>query len=78
MSALKILKGKPVSKGTLRRSMRRWVYNIRMSLEEIGANTRNWVDAAQERGYCRTLLMRHSISGFHKTWNYLVNKMFYC
>ena len=25
--------------------------NIRMNIKEIGMNTRNWVDSAQERGY---------------------------
>ena len=30
--------------------------NIRIDLKEIGINTRNWVDSAQDRGYWRALL----------------------
>ena len=52
-SALKILTGKPI--GPLGRPYRRWEDNIGMDLEEIGINTRNWVDTAQERNYWRAL-----------------------
>ena len=38
------------------RPRRRWEDNIRMDLEEIGINTRNWVDSAQDRNYWRTLV----------------------
>ena len=27
-----------------------------MNLREIGINTRNWVDSAKDRDYCRVLL----------------------
>ena len=30
--------------------------NMRMDLEEIGINTRNWIDSAQDRGYRRALV----------------------
>ena len=30
--------------------------NIRMNLKEIGTNTRNWVDSAQDKDYWRTLV----------------------
>ena len=33
------------------RPRRRWEDNIRMDLKEIGINTRNWVDLAQDRDY---------------------------
>ena len=46
-SALKILTGKHTGKRPLGRPRRRWENNIRMDLEEIGINTRNWVDSAQ-------------------------------
>jgi hypothetical protein len=36
--------------------MRRWEDNIRMNLEEIGVDTRNWVDLAQDRDYWRVLV----------------------
>ena len=35
--------------------MRRWKDTIKMNLKEIGVNTRNWVDLAQDRYYWRTL-----------------------
>ena len=50
-SAFKILIGKPKGK----RSRRRWEDNIRMDLEEIGINARNWVDSAQDRNYWKAL-----------------------
>ena len=31
-------------------------YNIKMDLKEIGINSRNWVDSAQDRGYWRALV----------------------
>ena len=46
-SAFKILTGKR----PLGRPRRRWEDNIRMDLEEVGINTRIWVDSAQDRDY---------------------------
>ena len=40
-SAFKILTGKPTRKTSLGRPRRRWEYNIRMNIKEIGINTRN-------------------------------------
>jgi hypothetical protein len=34
----------------------RWEGNIRMDLKEIGINTRNWVESAQDRDYWRALV----------------------
>ena len=48
-SAFKILTGKSTGKRPLGRSRRRWEDNISMDLKEIGINTRNWVDSAQNR-----------------------------
>ena len=31
----------------------RWEDNIRIDLEEIGINARNWVDSVQDRDYWR-------------------------
>jgi len=52
-SAFKILTSKPTRKRSLGRSrlIVRWEDNIRMDLEEIGINTRNWVVSAQDRDY---------------------------
>ena len=55
-SAFKILKGKPTGKRPLGRPRRRWEDNIRMDLEEIGFNSGNWVDSAQDRNYLRALV----------------------
>ena len=41
----------PTGKRPLGRPRRRWEDNIRMDREEIGVNTRNWIDSAQDRGY---------------------------
>ena len=49
--AFKILAGTPTGKRPLGRPRRRWEVNIR-----IGINTRNWVDSAQDRDYCRVLM----------------------
>ena len=55
-SAFKISTGKPAGKRPLGRPRRRWEDNIRMDLEEIGINTKNWVDLAQDRDYWRALV----------------------
>ena len=35
---------------------RRWEYKVRMQIKDIGINTRNWVDSAQDRDYWRALV----------------------
>ena len=55
-SAFKILTVKPTGKKPLGRPRRRWEDNIRMDVEEIGINARNWVDSAQDRNYWRTVV----------------------
>ena len=45
--AFKILTGTPIGNRPLGRH--RWEDNIRMDLKEIGINTRNLVDSAQDR-----------------------------
>ena len=51
-----MLTGIPTGKIPLGRPRRRWEYNIRMDLQEIGINTRKWVDSAQYRDYWRALV----------------------
>ena len=46
-SAIKI--GTPTGKRPLGRSRCTWENNFRMNSKDIGINTRNWVDSAQER-----------------------------
>ena len=48
-SVFKIFIGKPTGKKRLGRPRRRREDNIRMDLEEIGMNSGNWVDSAQDR-----------------------------
>ena len=55
-SAFKTLTGKPTGKRPLTKPRHRWNDNIRMDLTEIGINTRNWVDSAQDRGYWRAFV----------------------
>ena len=61
-STFRILTGKPTGKRPLGRPRRRWEYNIRMDLEEIGINPGNWVDSAQDRNYWRGIEPLGSIS----------------
>ena len=42
--AFTILTGRPTGNRPLGRPRRRWEGNIRINLEEIGINTRNWDD----------------------------------
>ena len=51
-----MLTGKPTGKMPLRRPRRRWEYNIRMDLQEIGINAGNWADSVQDRDYWRALV----------------------
>ena len=46
-----MLTGTPTGKRPSGRPRRRWEDNIRMDLKEIGINTRNCVDSAQDRDY---------------------------
>jgi hypothetical protein len=52
-TAFKILTGNPTEKRHLGRSKTRWKENISLDIKEIGINTRNWVDSAQDRDYWR-------------------------
>jgi hypothetical protein len=56
-NAYRILVGKPEGKGPLGRPRRRWVYNIKMDLREIGWNGMDWIDLAQYRNRWRALVM---------------------
>ena len=56
MSAFKILTDKPTGMGPLGKPRCSWEDYIRMDLREIGVNTSNWVDLAQDRDYWRALV----------------------
>jgi hypothetical protein len=47
---------KLIGKISLGRPRRTWEDNIRVDLKEIGINTSNWVDWAQDRDYWRALM----------------------
>ena len=55
-NVFKSLTGTPPGKRPLRRPGGRWE-DIGMDLKEIGINTRNWVDSAQDRNYWRALVI---------------------
>jgi hypothetical protein len=55
-NAYRVLVGKPEGKGPLRRPRRRWVYNIKIDLREIGCDGMDWIDLAQDRDQWRALV----------------------
>ena len=55
-STFKILTGKPTGKRLLGRPRRRWEDNIRMDLEQICINTRNWTDPNHYRNYWKAFV----------------------
>ena len=50
------LVGKPEGKRPLGRPRSRWVYNIRMDLQEVGCGYIDWIGLAQDRDSWRTLV----------------------
>jgi hypothetical protein len=54
-NAYRILVGKPEGKRPLGRPRRRWVDNIKMDLREIGWDSVDWIDMAQDRDQWRAL-----------------------
>ena len=55
-SAFKILTGKSTGKIPLGRPRHRREDNTKMDRKEIGVNTRNWINLAQDRDYCRAVV----------------------
>jgi hypothetical protein len=45
----RVLVGKPEGKRPLGRPRRRWVENIRIDVRELGWDSRDWIDLAQDR-----------------------------
>ena len=52
----KVLVGKPEGKRPLGRPRRRWEYNIKMDLEEVGGGGGDWMELAQDRKRWRALV----------------------
>jgi hypothetical protein len=55
-NAYRILVRKPEGKRPLRRTRRRWVDNIKIDLKEIGCDSGDWIDMAQDRDQWRALV----------------------
>jgi hypothetical protein len=51
-----ILVGKPEGKIPLGRPRRKWVYNIKLDLGDIGWDGMDWIDLAQDRDRWRALV----------------------
>jgi len=52
----RVLVGKPEGKRPLGRPRLRWVYNIRMDLQEVGCGYMDWIGLTQDRDKWRTLV----------------------
>jgi hypothetical protein len=52
----KVLMGKPEREGPLGRPRRRWEDGIRMDLREIGWESVDWIQLAQNRDQCQAVV----------------------
>jgi hypothetical protein len=52
----RLLVGKPEGKRSLGRPRRRWIYNIKMDLLEMGFSVVDWIGLAQDRYRWRALV----------------------
>ena len=51
-----MLTGKYPENRSLGRHRRSWEDNVRIDIEAIGINTRNWADSTRGTNYCKALL----------------------
>jgi hypothetical protein len=54
--AYKALVGKPEERRPLGKPRRRWEYNIKMDLREVGWRGADWIDLAQDRDKWRAVV----------------------
>jgi len=47
----RVLVGRPQGQGTLERPRRRWEFNIKMDLKEVGCGYTDWIELAQDRDW---------------------------
>jgi hypothetical protein len=52
----RVLVGKPEGKKPFGRHRRRWEDNIKMDLEEVGGEGKDWIELAQDRDRWRALV----------------------
>ena len=52
----RVLVGKPEEKRPLGRPRRRWEYNVKMDLQEVGGGCGDWMDLVQDRERWRALV----------------------
>jgi hypothetical protein len=52
----KVLVGKPDEKRPLGRPKRRWGYNIKMDVQEMGCGSMDWIELAQDTDGLRALV----------------------
>jgi hypothetical protein len=55
-NAYRLLVGKPEGRRPLGRPRRRWLYNIRMDLVEVGWGGMDWIGLAQDKDRWRALV----------------------
>ena len=55
-SAFKILTGTPAGKRPVGRPRHRWENNIKIDLQKVGIDVKNYIDSAQNTDYCRALV----------------------
>ena len=52
----RVLVGKPEGKRPLGRDRRRWDYDIKMDLQEVGCGGMDWIELAQDRDRWRAIV----------------------
>jgi hypothetical protein len=73
----RVLVGRTEGKRPLGRPRRRWKYNIKMDVREIGIDGANWIRLAQDRVYWRALVNTVMNLRLHKESILLIDKLSY-